>query len=555
MPRLQVGDHQSELAATQTALKGSGRTTQPPRARATLSATDATPTDAVKPGLGRVLFARMRAVARACLQITSTSAFRLASAYVAAAVVVGAIVMWSLFEATNAIISQQVAETLSVEADGLAAIARSGGRQAAITAVAHKVRDAAAAAPAGPQRLYLLEDASGARLVGNLSTWPPELNRTSTAGGLFAYTAPVENGTRRLAVGLSSQIGPGLRLLVARDLEPQRRLATRVRWLFLGGFGALALIGLLAGLLISRVALSRLSQITRTTDSIMAGDFTGRIPVSDTDDELDHLARNLNAMLDRIEQLMAGLREVSDNIAHDLKTPLSRLRARAEAALREGGAPEQYRDSLGSVIEDADELIKTFNALLLIARLEAGSVDDTAEPIEVAQLAEDVAELYRPVAEEAGLRLRCRGDAGAVARANRQLVGQAIANMIDNAIKYAGSATAGSWRGEVDSDGPADIEVRVDADDTDVTVSVADRGPGIPEADRERVLKRFVRLEASRTRPGTGLGLSLVAAVARLHGGRVSLADNAPGLRVNLALPRQLKPYPEAVRDHGRQQN
>ena len=191
------------------------------------------------------------------------------------------------------------------------------------------------------------------------------------------------------------------------------------------------------------------------------------------------------------------------------------------------------RDGLGRVIEDADELIKTFNALLLIARLEAGALEGSAETFELAELVRDVAELYEPVAEEAGMSLVCRADEAALVHANRQLVGQAIANLIDNAIKYGPrSGNGGPLVG-------ADITVGLALTEREVAISVADRGPGIPAGDRDRVLKRFVRLEASRTRPGTGLGLSLVAAVARLHGGRIQLEDNAPGLRIVLALPRK----------------
>ena len=209
-------------------------------------------------------------------------------------------------------------------------------------------------------------------------------------------------------------------------------------------------------------------------------------------------------------------------------------KTRAEAALRNGD-PALAHDGLGRVIEDADELIKTFNALLLIARLEAGALEGSTETFELAELVRDVAELYEPVADDAGMTLVCRADEPALVRANRQLIGQAIANLIDNAIKYGPrSDNGGRCSG-------ADISVELTVADSEVSISVADRGPGIPASDRERVLKRFVRLEVSRTRPGTGLGLSLVAAVARLHGGRILLEDNAPGLRIVLALPRKVE--------------
>ncbi len=255
------------------------------------------------------------------------------------------------------------------------------------------------------------------------------------------------------------------------------------------------------------------------------------MPVKGDGDEFDELSESLNAMLERIEQLMGSLREVSDNIAHDLKTPLNRLRNKAEAALRDARGGEAYREGLERTIEEADGLISTFNALLLIARLEAGAVDETAAEFDLAALVRDVAELYEPVAEEAGMSLDVSrpGKASKIV-ANRHLVGQAVANLIDNAIKYGQRAEAAKAAGAI----AVDVCRRV----VQVEIAVGDRGPGISEKDRERVLKRFVRLEESRTRPGTGLGLSLVAAVARLHRGTIRLEDNEPGLRAVLVLPK-----------------
>ncbi len=233
-------------------------------------------------------------------------------------------------------------------------------------------------------------------------------------------------------------------------------------------------------------------------------------------------------MLARIEELMASLREVSDNIAHDLKTPLNRLRNRAEAALRSPDGAASYRDGLTKTIEEADELIKTFNSLLLIARLEAGAVAESMALVDLAAIIGDVAELYEPVAEEAGLKLEVSAAPSLSVIANRELVSQAVANLVDNAIKY--SAGHARERG-------SSISIALARAGDQVEVAVGDRGPGIPPQDRERAFKRFVRLEKSRSQPGSGLGLSLVAGVARLHGGSVRLEDNAPGLRVVLALP------------------
>ncbi len=378
--------------------------------------------------------------------------------------------------------------------------------------------------------LYVLSDARGVRRAGNLVQVPASLV-SGHAGGTFAYR-PSEGAALRTAVGLAVDIEGGGMLVIARDIEEQRRwlatLAQGLAW----GLGTLAALGLGAGCLLARHIQRRIDAISAASRAIMAGDLSGRIPRQGTDDELDRLAAQLNAMLERIERLMAGLREVSDNIAHDLKTPLNRLRNRAETALADSRGSAAWRQGLEATIDDADQLIKTFNALLLIARLEAGAIDEASEIFDAADIAADVADLYAPAGEDAGFAIAVAGTEPALIRAHRQLIAQALANLIDNAIKY--SASAGR---DTRGDTGKHIAVTVTRQGRDVLLTVADRGPGIPAADREQALRRFGRLDASRTQPGTGLGLSLVAAVARMHGGTVRLEDNAPGLRATLVLP------------------
>jgi signal transduction histidine kinase len=275
--------------------------------------------------------------------------------------------------------------------------------------------------------------------------------------------------------------------------------------------------------------------MTATAQTIMAGDLAGRLPVAGTGDELDRLADHLNAMLERIEALMRGLKEVSDNIAHDLKTPLTRLRNRCEQALRGNANVAEYRAALESTIAESDDLIRTFDALLMIARAESGHSRDNMAEFDAAEIARDVGELYEPLAEENGLELKVEASTAAAVRGNRELVSQALANLVDNAIKYAKPNGAAK---DAINGAPAEILVKADSEGDRIMLTVADHGPGIPEADRGRVVERFVRLEQSRSEPGSGLGLSLASAVARLHGGELKLEDNQPGLRSIIALPR-----------------
>jgi signal transduction histidine kinase len=267
--------------------------------------------------------------------------------------------------------------------------------------------------------------------------------------------------------------------------------------------------------------------MTATTQRIMAGDLSGRLPVTGIGDELDRLATNLNDMLERIEALMRGLKEVSDNIAHDLKTPLTRLRNRCEAALRAARSEGEYRAALESMLDESDGLIRTFDALLMIARAESGQARDNMIEFEAAEIVRGVGELYEPAAEENGLTLQVDGQPGRI-KGNRELLSQALANLVDNAIKYARPAEGAA----------GEIVLAAGQEGGRVRISVADRGPGIGEADRARVVERFVRLPESMAQPGSGLGLSLAAAVARLHGGELTLEDNAPGLKVVITLPR-----------------
>jgi len=456
----------------------------------------------------------------ALTKLFRTTTFRLSLTYLAlfsaAAIVAIVYIYWN----TTVLLSRQLNQTIDAELKGLAEQYRAGGLDQLVRTVAERTQTPG-------NSLYLVADGDGRRLAGNLSAVTPDL-WNSLGPVEFVYRRPAPGGVeRRLAFANVFRLPSGYRLIVGRDIEDRRELARMVRSAMLWGLGVMALFGIGGGYWVSRKLLARIDTLAATTRTIMEGDLGGRLPITGSGDELDRLSESLNLMLARIEQLMAGLREVSDNIAHDLKTPLNRLRNRVEGALREPYGEPVYREALERTIEEADGLIKTFNALLSIARIEAGAGGDNRERLDVTALLRDVAELYEPVAEERGLVLKAEADAPVLIRGDRQLLGQAIANLIDNAIKY------GTARAEA----TPEVEVRAIAKKRVAEIVVTDRGPGVPVSDRERVLGRFVRLEASRSEPGSGLGLSLVAAVARLHGGSLRLEDNEPGLRVILALP------------------
>jgi signal transduction histidine kinase len=320
---------------------------------------------------------------------------------------------------------------------------------------------------------------------------------------------------------LTAALPEGYQLLVGRDLNDEKRLLEHTLTIILVVVGVIFLFALAGSVIMGRSALRRIDAISRTAGEIMAGDLSKRLPLSEYDNEFDELSRKLNAMLERIEQLLAGMRQVTDNVAHDLRKPLNRLRSRLEVTLLEARCEEEYRCVMEQGIHDADELLKTFSALLSIAQAEAGVKRNEWSPVELASLAEDLADLYEAVAEEKNIRLIWTADPSVQVQGNRQLLAQAIGNLLDNAVKY----TPQGGR----------IELWALKKDGVAIVTVADSGPGIPEPERERALQRFNRLDSARSEPGSGLGLSLVKAVARLHGAELKLEDNNPaGLRVSL---------------------
>ncbi|HEV3247043.1 MAG TPA: ATP-binding protein [Beijerinckiaceae bacterium] len=459
-------------------------------------------------------------------KLVRTTAFRLTLAYALVFAVISAGVLGYVAWNGRHLVEQGMRETVDAEVNGLIDQFRAGGIRRLVATVEQRTRRPGSS-------LYLVTTFVGEALAGNVARLPTSVLTSAGEDPDTPYERldDPEDVTHHAYVRVFLLPG-GFRLVVGRDLGELNSLGEAVKRAFLLALAMLTAFGLVGGFFVARRVLARIDSMTESANAIMAGELTTRLPLQGSNDELDRLAASLNAMLDRIGDLLSGLKEVSDNIAHDLKTPLTRLRNGAEEALRVAKDPQQYRQALERTIEESDKLISVFNALLMIARAEGGRVAENMAQFDAAEIARSVVELYEPLAEEAGVSLSVEAPGSLKAHGNRELAGQALANLVDNALKYARSAEP-SPSGAVAA---VQVSARANGDGT-TEVSVADHGPGIPEADRERVLERFVRLEGSRTRPGFGLGLSLANAVMRLHGGSLKLEDNHPGLRATLSFP------------------
>ena len=456
-------------------------------------------------------------------KLLRTTAFKLTLVYLTVFALFAAFLLGYFAWNTRRLITEQITQTIDAEITGLAEQYRQGGIRRLVLVV-----DARSRRPGSS--LYLLTTPAGEGLAGNVGSLATGVLETRGWAETVYRRLDDPDSARHHAMVRVFQLSGGFRLLVGRDLEERERLSDIV---FAAGRWSLAIVvvlGIAGGLFVTRRVLKRVDAMTETTRKIMDGDLTGRLPVAGTGDEFDRLSSNLNAMLERIEALMHGLKEVTDNIAHDLKTPLTRLRNRCEEALRLAEDESQYRQALESTIEESDALIRTFNALLMIARAESGQARDDMTEFDAAEIARGVGELYEPLADEKGIRLKVAAPGEAPVRGNRELVSQALANLVDNAIKYGAPGPA--------APNGAEILIEAAGEGDRILLTVADGGRGIPVADRGRAVERFVRLEQSRSQPGSGLGLSLASAVARLHGGELKLEDNHPGLRTVISLPR-----------------
>ncbi len=462
-------------------------------------------------------------------RLLETSTFRLALVYLALFGVSALALLGLLYVATAGVLERQTTDTIQAEITGLAEQYRGQGLLRLRQVIERR-------SEAHPQRasIYLLIDPAGRWMAGNIVSWPPV---QPGPDGWLSFTVDVrgeDDGLEpRRARAASFTLTGGFRLLVGREVEERLQIQSLIKQGIGWGLALTLLLGLAGGFVMSRGMLARVDAMNRLTRQIMAGELGQRIALSGSRDEFDQLAANLNAMLDQIERLLQGMREVTDNVAHDLRTPLNRLRSRLEVALIGNPGSAELRAVLEETLADAEAMIGTFNALLEIARAEAGSDRTAFAPVDLAALTGDLAELYAPLAEDRRLAFERACPPGATVQANRHLLAQALANLLDNAIKYTPSRRQGAAcrRGRA--------------------ARARDRGrrqrPRHP-ARRARARARALRApRRTRSTSGNGLGLSLVQAVARLHGARLSLGDNHPGLAVRLEFPPAAAAAPQPV--------
>jgi signal transduction histidine kinase len=375
--------------------------------------------------------------------------------------------------------------------------------------------------PRGAQGLFLLADANFRPLAGSLAEWPLSLRRETQETGEFKLVSG--DAETRIFRARWTMLSGGIRLLAATEITDLRQFQRRMYYAF--SFAALfiAVVSAASSIIVTRRTVARIEGINAASRAIMESDLQKRIPVHGASDEWDLLAANLNSMLDRIEFLMGEVKQVGDSIAHDLRTPLTRMRTRLErASLRPRSAADDQA-LLASTIVDLDDVLRMFRALTRISQIEASTQASTLRMLDLSLVAKEVAELFDAAAEEKGSRLEIGGKEPIEILGDRDLLFDAISNLVDNAIKH------GRERGLV--------RINADARENGAVLTISDDGPGVPANEYELIFRRFYRSEKSRCTPGNGLGLSIVAAVARVHGASVNLSSNQPGLTVELQFP------------------
>ena len=450
-------------------------------------------------------------------RLLPTYALRLSVVYVLVFSLATSVLVGLVYAYAVRALDGETDEIIEAELQGLAEQYQSGGLDALAAVINERVQSGSSSGD-----VYLLADAGLQPVAGNIAAWPAQ---GALAERWFDFEVSVVHGasfeSRAVRAGVFRLPGD-FRLLVGTDIHEREAFKSRIGWTLLAALLVVIAVGTLLGTWMNRHVLRRVDAISAAGRAIVEGDLGQRLPRSGSGDEFDSLAANLNEMLGQVQQLTDALRFVMDSTAHDLRGPLNRLRARIEAALRADG-PDAMRHALEDSLRDAEALDGTLAGLLRIAQAQGGAAAAAMTQLDLGRLATEVVELYEPVAAERRVTLRERHCADATVRGSRQLLAHALANLVDNALKFTPPG--------------GHAEVQVTRDGGALQLVVSDDGPGIPAADRERALERCVRLAGAAQAPGSGLGLSLVAAVARLHHATLALEDNAPGLRVVLRFP------------------
>ncbi len=442
--------------------------------------------------------------------------FRLALSYLGiftvSAVALLALVSWN----TSLFLEWQVQETVEAEVRGLSEQYSERGIPGLITVINER-----AAQDVEHRSAYMLRNPQEEHVAGNLIGWPGGIAK----GAEWIRFTMERLDNQRIASDVLARIyvlPQGYALLVGRSMKEGERVKSAINRALGWGLALTILLGIVGGYLTSRHLLQRVDAMSRTARKIIGGDMTSRMRLAEANDEFDQLATSFNDMMDEVEQSVTGMRAVTDNIAHDLRTPLNRLRSRIDLALLSNSDAPALRRVLEETMAEADHLLATFNALLAIGSAESGERLHSFEDVSPAFLVRDVVELYEPLAEEKGILVSSRTDCEVLVRGDRHLLFQALANLVDNAVKYTPSGGR--------------LFVSVTECPEGVAITVSDSGPGIPFEARATIFGRFVRLDTTRSTPGNGLGLALVKAVVDLHGATLALQDNMPGLRVRLTL-------------------
>lgn len=444
-------------------------------------------------------------------RLSRSSAYRIAfatsGAFALAIILIGAIV----FYAAHASFARQMDASIDGAHTALLAEYRAERVDGLIEAIGRRQQRS------GDELGYALFDKAGRHIAGNL-----DLPRPALGWSHVVFNDPEEGPDPARA--LTTSLDDGERLVVAADLEPLERIDATILTIFAFALAAIASIGTAGALLLGAYLRRRLSRITLTADAIIGGALDHRVQVGNSIDEFDRVAMALNHMLDRIATLVGNLRQVSNDIAHDLRTPLGRMRSLMERALIEDSDAASRRVALENAIAQSDEVLQIFEAMLRIAEIEEGAARRGFEAVDLGELVAEIVDSFQPVAEEEAHLIEAKGEPGCLVLGDRRLIGQALVNLVENALRHT----------------PPGTKITVGTIDriTSIHLFVADDGLGVPATDRARIFERFVRLESARSTPGHGLGLSMVAAIADLHGAPLATEDASPGLTVSLIFPK-----------------